>query len=492
MPIEFSCGECDRPIRVKDELAGKRIKCPGCSEAVTVPEEDAPPPPKKSGLRAAPAAPARRRAEDEEDDRPRRPARGRDDEDEDDRPRRPSRARDEDEDEGRPRKGRGRDDDEDEDDRPRKKPKKQGGSGMLMVLGIGGGVLGLLLIGGLLWWLLSGGRAGGTVNLKDWVPGDAAGFFSVRMASLNQSQHVQTLINDVKAAASKAGQPLDVPSDLKPEEIERVTAFVQTVNRPDDVLVVIETTIPIDEAKMKSSFNDVKEETHEGKKYVSGVPRQTGGIGAGKGKGPIGQRFAYHLISSKGVLYCPETQMKQALASAGKQRTGPLHDNLGLLSSGKHITTWFQLAQADTNQLKQAAAFMPAVKPYLPIAEAKSLSLTMNLATSFEIEASLSYADAGAAGTAKDALDKAIKLGTGSLAALQLFAATDPDAGAALDELIKGLGAVKVAQNGQQVTASIAFDPAPLVRGISAASRAGAGGPPKGPPFPFPKKDKRK
>lgn len=40
MPISFECPHCGRPTRVSDDLAGRRIRCPGCKEAVSVPSEE--------------------------------------------------------------------------------------------------------------------------------------------------------------------------------------------------------------------------------------------------------------------------------------------------------------------------------------------------------------------------------------------------------------------------------------------------------------------
>jgi len=37
MPITFSCNSCDKKLRVKDELAGKKVKCPGCATVLHVP-----------------------------------------------------------------------------------------------------------------------------------------------------------------------------------------------------------------------------------------------------------------------------------------------------------------------------------------------------------------------------------------------------------------------------------------------------------------------
>jgi hypothetical protein len=41
MPITFAC-DCGRKLRVAEEHAGKRIRCPGCSGVVTVPEDEVP------------------------------------------------------------------------------------------------------------------------------------------------------------------------------------------------------------------------------------------------------------------------------------------------------------------------------------------------------------------------------------------------------------------------------------------------------------------
>lgn len=37
MAIEFRCKKCDKKLKVKDELAGKKIKCPGCGAGTAVP-----------------------------------------------------------------------------------------------------------------------------------------------------------------------------------------------------------------------------------------------------------------------------------------------------------------------------------------------------------------------------------------------------------------------------------------------------------------------
>jgi len=151
MPIAISCPHCDWKGFVKDELGGKKGKCPTCGELIPIPEQSSSRP-MRSG----------RRPMDEPDDRPgakskpnlgeSRTDRGsRDRNDEDDRPRRrrdpddeyegrPRRRPIEDDDESRPSRGRRRAADYDEDERrPRRRrfdddydddrPRRRGGRG---------------------------------------------------------------------------------------------------------------------------------------------------------------------------------------------------------------------------------------------------------------------------------------------------------------------------------------------------------------------------
>src|SRR5262245_16664682 len=37
--ISFSCTGCGKPLKVKVELVGKKVKCPGCGTVVVVPSE---------------------------------------------------------------------------------------------------------------------------------------------------------------------------------------------------------------------------------------------------------------------------------------------------------------------------------------------------------------------------------------------------------------------------------------------------------------------
>ena len=63
MAIRFRCNKCGSKITVKDEMAGKGVKCPDHGGVITVPvpaeedEEDTPPPNRSPAATTKKAAP---------------------------------------------------------------------------------------------------------------------------------------------------------------------------------------------------------------------------------------------------------------------------------------------------------------------------------------------------------------------------------------------------------------------------------------------------
>ncbi len=55
MPITTRCPECDRPLRVPDDLVGKNVKCPGCTATFLAQAENSSQP--AESIRPAPEAP---------------------------------------------------------------------------------------------------------------------------------------------------------------------------------------------------------------------------------------------------------------------------------------------------------------------------------------------------------------------------------------------------------------------------------------------------
>lgn len=181
MPIQIKC-DCGKMLRVKDESAGKKVRCPNCQAILTVPQpepmlvEPDPEEPMAVAVTAAPpkkSPPARNKEADDDDSTavaagaPTNSPWSKDD-DEDERDRKRSRRRREDDDDVDD------DDDEDEQRRSRRKRRRDKGGKLRPLAGsttsnatpnatIGGGIL--LMVGATVWCI--GGLA---FDVFFWYP----------------------------------------------------------------------------------------------------------------------------------------------------------------------------------------------------------------------------------------------------------------------------------------------------------------------------------
>jgi ribosomal protein S27E len=96
--IQKKCPHCSRAIRVADEHAGKKIKCPGCKEVLALPAastavQPAKAPQQAAAVRKAPPVPKRPPVDDEDDDIAEITEAVEDDEDEEEEERKPRKRR---------------------------------------------------------------------------------------------------------------------------------------------------------------------------------------------------------------------------------------------------------------------------------------------------------------------------------------------------------------------------------------------------------------
>ncbi len=470
MPIEFPCPECERKLRVKDELAGRRVKCPGCSASITIPDADAQPPaPKKAAVKPGKPAPAparRPRDEEDEDEAPRRPARGRADDEDEERPRKKPRPRD-----------------DDEDDEPRKKGgKKAGGSSMPLVLGIGGGVLALLLVGGGIWWMMSGqagpggpvagkdagkdgvkdgakgGPPSGTEKLAEWAPGDALTVTSIRVADIHASAHGKKLL----AAITSREPKLDLEAELqkytgfKFQDIERVTLVVEN-GEVGWGWAVIETTAPYTQASVRSKFRSPSDQTFKGKSYIRGEFA---------GFHPGAPPMCAHFATDRMLVVGPEEAIQLAINAGAPRKAGPQDDAVALIGKGRHAV----LGVAVTPLLKLQMGHMTREKPfdeYVPLTSVTSGHLGVTVAEKIDTEVTARYPNDAEAARAKPAADKGLKALLGLVTAVKLkggaMGSTEMEMFLALyDLLVEGMTAE---QQGPALVGKARndFDPAPLV-----------------------------
>jgi hypothetical protein len=243
MPITFDCPECGKACRAPAEMAGRKAKCQDCKAIITVPDEEEKvaekPLPKRKAVPAVaddadeekPRAKKSRKDDDEEEEKPRaKKSRKDDDDDEEDKPRKKKARKDDDdedeEDSPRAKKSR-KDDDEEEDDdspaakkkrkyhdvddSPRKKAKpkrRKSGSGMGMVLMLGGGALALLVVCGggfgILAWSL--GWIGSASEMA-FAPDGCTHVQIIHVSQIEGSGAYQTITRDAPLLKQKFAAP---------------------------------------------------------------------------------------------------------------------------------------------------------------------------------------------------------------------------------------------------------------------------------------------
>jgi hypothetical protein len=296
-----------------------------------------------------------------------------------------------------------------------------GGSGALLVL-----VLGVCLIA----WLFGGG--GGAGALAQWVPGDAEGFVSVRVADVWKTEQVKEALAELK---KEAGAPdfeaeMDKAVGLKPADIDRVT-FVARESESEIYWVVVETVSAYDEAKLRKKIEGAEDLTHQGKKYVRGRIK-------GEPK-----EVCVHFAGPRLLVLGTEKGVQRALGLPSTRAPGPMDDGLNLLSTSRHVVNCFTIPG------KGKKAGLPP--KFAPLAEAKSVTATISVGAKTDVELTGRYADNARAEAAKKAAEEGLDIAKAGLTFLR--AQESPDTKPLLDVADKFLKSVTVNQSGSTVFA---------------------------------------
>jgi hypothetical protein len=302
---------------------------------------------------------------------------------------------------------------------------------MPLVLGLSGVLVALVLGVGLVWWLTRGG--GGAAALKPWVPADAQGFVSVRMADLWKTEQASILRQKAKEeSGADLEEKMEKTFGLKPTDIERLTFVAFDVERKLGWLVV-ETAAPYDEAKLRGKLEGVKEVTYEGKKFYTG-----------KVEGDRSEN-AVHFAGPRLLVFAEnETGIKKALSRSADNKAGPLDDGLALLSTSRLVVAGFRPHE----KIREALEKFPDLKA---IGEYEAGTLVVTVGTKTTVEVGLRFADSTKAATGKKAAEKGIKQLYGFAVTAKLAA---PKAAIPfLDEVEKFLDGVAVSQSGSVVSA---------------------------------------
>jgi hypothetical protein len=367
MPISFSC-PCGKQLRVADEHAGKRVRCPSCGETALVPG---------GAITTAPAAaPAmlrfrcacgqsmQARAEYAGDEAvcPACQARVTI----------PGAARAE---------------------PPAGRPRKRSalllvllGVGVLLVLGVGGGLAG--------WWFFF--RDSGAD--LDLVPANAQVVVSIRVADVWKTDAVQDAFRRIKDQTGK--DPIDSMRDetgLEPADIERLTVVAEDVSGDKDrVWVIVLTRKAYDKEKLLGKLSGRREMSHEGRTIHTGT--------ATKGK-----EVALHFVSRRVFVVGPEQGVKRAVAFRSMRRSsGPLDEAIKLARGKKHVVVGVNLPAEKMKAIKEEMTGKEAA--FKPLADVRTVTVACNVGSDLDVEATLQFAGGDAAREARGALENGLKV----------------------------------------------------------------------------------
>lgn len=416
--IRFACS-CGKQLRVKAEFAGRMTRCPDCNTQFTIPAAGGgtAAPPAKARLR--PDLPPAGRPGRDDDDRDDRPSRRRDDEDDD----RPRRSRRDDDEEDRPRRGRRDDDEEERGRRPRRKAAARG-SGLTWLL-VGAAALLLLVGGGVTAWLLfrspkagpggggggGGGQAAAAPDL-DFVPADVQGFVTIRVAALMKDDALTRFAK--QAARQGGGPPTDLAADFEKETGLRASEI-------DRVTIVFK------DVEKENAWAVVRTASAYDQKQILGKlagARELKHEGKSYHVGRSGQPgpgakaddklTAIHFASPQVLIFGSEAGVKSCLsfAAGGAKGKGPLSDALARAGGEHHVVGAFQPSADQAKMLKDSLKAMlgPQSAQYQPLLDAQLATLVGDFGETVKLEATLRYADDGQAGRAKRAADSVMSM----------------------------------------------------------------------------------
>jgi hypothetical protein len=484
MSISFSCTGCDRTLKVADELAGRKAKCPQCQAILYIPEgpgSAVTPVPVSARRPAAPApALARRRAA------PIAPP-----EDEDDR---------------------AGAEDREEEVQPRRRKKTPPQSNLMPVmLVVGAVVLVLLLAGGgfAAWWFLSpssaksaaapgggappAGSPGPGASLPAsgddlfYMPDGAQMVGVVRLSQLMNSGAVQQAKSQIPAVAEGIAGATASLGNINPNDIDQIVfgsqAFPTGGGDPNLVAVIHMTrsTKPSDfealfqKGPQSISFVDAKVGGYNVRDGINGAP-------PGNGSSPP----AYVMLDDKRFLLAPLPALHKVLQ---RNKKPDLSDKLQAAIQRTDMNATLAFAADVKNAFPQLAEPQPVARPGQPAQPANpfapppvsfdkvdGLSVTITVGTDVDVTATALCQDAASARELRDGVKKEVEWARNMLTLAAL-------AGKALPTDVSSQLNIDPQQSGSTVTVSKTLIVAPLLK--YAKEQMQAQPVPTKPPVPF-------
>jgi hypothetical protein len=300
---------------------------------------------------------------------------------------------------------------------------------------------GLALLAGVLLAWVPAGMEGADREEKpadlEAVPADGGMLMCFGVADLWGHALVKPLREKLGKEAGEAAAAMEKQFGAPPEQIERLTLLLTTIG-PNSEMILVGLNKPYDKAKVAGLAGEGgQEEAFKGRTLFVNPMR-------GPSVGLLGPR-AYAIGNADAI--------RSLLEQAAAKRDGPLAE-ARRLAGGKHALVAGLNVPALATQLPGLPGEVEALQPLL---EAKSATLTADLATESRADLRLTFAGAAEARKGARALREGVKLAMGAVAEGKTGLAKSPDRAALvplLDQVLGLLEDVAVEQDGAAVRAA--------------------------------------
>jgi hypothetical protein len=392
--VVFACA-CGKQMQAKVQYAGRSVRCPACGTAVTVPGGEA-------EVVALQAEPPRARLAppplaDDYDDAPRA--------------------------------------------RRQRPPARR--SSWPLILGLSLALL--VIIGGVGAFLLF--MRGGDGPDLAYVPGDAQGIASLRVADVWNSQSTKDALKALPngMTAENVSAMMKTFVGIEPGDVERVTGVLVDAEKGVG-WGIVSLTKAVDEkdllGKLAPMIGAGQERTHNNKKYK-----------LFKGE------LAIHFASSRLVIVGPEKGVQACLDQKGGKPTGVVERGLNAIKGKHHVVVAFAVPAKATEEMRKAMSANREAAPFAALAELQGIIYQGDVASKSDVEITLVFDSDDKAAKGKDALVKAKEFAVKQLQLLrQQPGANLGQAAAAFDQMESTLGAITIDQSGKDVVARAKID----------------------------------
>ncbi len=269
----------------------------------------------------------------------------------------------------------------------------------------------------------------------DVIPSDGVAVISFHMAELWNNEAFKPAREKLMKEHPDLADAFVKQVGVTPDEIERVTGVIQTMESGETLLGFITTTKPYDAKKvLASAASDAQEEKIKGRVFYAST------------KG-----YSIAVLTDRTYAIGPAEEVKRYLNHPAETKEGPLTP--ALRAAEKHCIAGGVNVPVIAERAPKGTP-LPQEAPFLQLLKAQSFVLTADLGKSLKAEGKLDFAGESDAKAGEKAVNTALDFARGGLVMgiQQLGKQKDADRFVALlEEVQTGVRTAKVERNGSSV-----------------------------------------